>query len=107
MFAGADGILGTADDVVTAHIDCGAGAQPSRDLAPGNYHHQINLAGTTSLGMRMPGNPNNISVSLAAGQTASAQDFKATVALGVIGDTVWIDANKTASIRRTRPGCLG
>ena len=107
-FAGADGILGTADDVVTAQITSGAGAYSFTVLAPGNYQiTKINPAGTTSLMDADAGNPNNISVSLAAGQTASVQDFKVTGALGVIGDTVWIDANNDGVYQANEAGLPG
>jgi uncharacterized repeat protein (TIGR01451 family) len=93
-YAGRDGILGTADDVVSAATTVG-GAYNFAGLAPGLYQiTKVNPADRTSLADADGGNPNNISVNLAAAGAVTARDFEVKPAAGVIGDSVWLDVDR-------------
>ena len=94
-FAGPDGIMGTADDVVTTALTDSNGVYTFSDQAPGLYQiTKINPAGTSSLADIDGGNPNFIALILASGQAQINQDFEVQPAAGSIGDSVWLDVDR-------------
>ncbi len=104
-YAGPDGIIGTADDVVTTTATDSSGNYQFTNLPPGTYQvSKANPAGTTSLADADGGNPNNISVVLDFGPDGNAgtaddrmvkidRDFEVKPAAGAIGDRVWLDTD--------------
>ena len=107
-FAGADGILGTADDTIQTTTTSVSGAYSFSNLLPGSY--QITKvtntpAGYASLADSDGANPDNISATLAVGQNLTAQDFEARAVL--ISGKVWDDANGSANNTFTNIPSLG
>ncbi len=114
VYAGADGILGTADDTTTGQQTNASGQYSFTNLLPGLYQViETNLPGYLSVADRDGGNPDNITVNLAVGQHVAGRDFedvpppaatlsKTLVApasgLATIGDTI------TFTIRITNTG---
>ena len=104
-YAGQDGVIGTADDVVYNTTTVGNGSYTFLNLAPGRYQiTTITPTGKSALADADGGNPNNISVILDFGfdgnpNTADDrmvkvnQDFEVKPAAGAIGDRVWLDTN--------------
>lgn len=94
-YAGKDGILGTADDVVSAATTNGSGQYSFTGLAPGLYQvTKVNPADRTSLADYDGGNPNSISINLTADTALTGRDFEVKPAAGVIGDSVWLDVDR-------------
>ncbi len=76
-YAGSDGILGTADDVVTPQQTNGSGTYSFPNLAPGLYQiTETTPAGYTSVADADGGNPDSITVTLAFGQIVIKRDFE-------------------------------
>ncbi len=104
-YAGPDGILGTADDVVTNTTTDANGDYSFTNLPWGIYQvTKITPAGYASLADADGGNPNNITVQLDAGFDGIVgtpddqivnpdQDFEVDPAPGAVGDTVWLDVD--------------
>jgi uncharacterized repeat protein (TIGR01451 family) len=96
IYAGDDGILGTADDTVAVDTTDTNGAYSFPNLEPGVYVIvQTDLPGYTSLGDRDGGNANVISpVNLALGQNITSRNFEDYIPLpSTISGTVWEDLN--------------
>ena len=94
-WAGPDGILGSADDVIFTTVTDDNGDYLFADLLPGLYQiTKINPAGYPfSLADADGGNPNNISVFLPAGGNRIERDFELGPRAGAIGDRIWLDEN--------------
>jgi uncharacterized repeat protein (TIGR01451 family) len=77
LYAGADGILGTGDDTTTVTQTNASGTYSFTNLLPGLYQVvETNLPGYLSVADRDGGNPDNITVNLAAGQHVAGRDFE-------------------------------
>ena len=93
-WAGPDGIMGTADDVVTATTTDGSGNYTFPNLLPGVYAvTKSTPAGYSSLADIDGSNPNYITVVLTPGQNKTNQDFEVDPLAGSIGDRVWLDTD--------------
>ena len=98
-YAGADGIPGTADDVVTGATTDGSGNYSFASLKPGFYQiTKTNPTGYYGQADRDGGNPDVIELTIAAGNPVTGvadnkthQDFEITHAS--LGDYVWFDVN--------------
>jgi len=109
IYAGADGILGTGDDVSTSTTTNANGDYTFPSLAPGQYQivetNPLNFAGLADAD---GGNPDIISLVLALGQNAVNQDFEdLRVDTGFIGDKVWWDVDKNGVQDAGEPGIPG
>ncbi len=95
-YAGADGFLGTADDVVSSTTTNASGDYSFTGLLAGLYQvSEVNPATYVSLADADGGNPDNISISLTAAQDQTDQDFEdAPLDIGEIGDRVWLDTDR-------------
>ncbi len=98
-YAGTDGILGTADDVLSSTSTNVSGGYNFTGLMPGLYEitktNPTNFYGQAD---RDGGNPDNIQITIAAGNPVTGvadnktgQDFEITNAS--LGDYVWYDVN--------------
>ncbi len=75
--AGPDGLLGTADDTTASTTTNSSGYYEFTNLIPGLYQVvKTNPPNTTGVADYDGGNPDNITVNLAAGQTAGGRDFE-------------------------------
>jgi protocatechuate 3,4-dioxygenase beta subunit len=93
-YAGDDGIMGTADDVIYTTTTDASGDYTFADLQPGDYQiTKSNPADKTSLADADGGNPNNISVTLGLGEDVIDRDFEIQAQPGTIGDQVWLDVD--------------
>lgn len=99
-WAGPDGILNTADDVVTTTTTNALGVYTFPNLQPGLYQIvQTNLTGYSSLADADGGNPDSITQMsdsgflLGLGENAVNRDFEDQQNDGVIGNFVWYDAD--------------
>jgi hypothetical protein len=92
---GADGFLGTADDLVQTDQTDANGDYSFTNLPPGLCQiTQTNLPNYNSLADADGGNPDNISLVLGLGEDRFNQDFEDTpIGNGVIGDFAWIDTD--------------
>jgi large repetitive protein len=91
--AGPDGILGTADDVVSNTTTDANGDYLFSNLLPGPFEIVTTPpANYTPLADANGGNPNNITSTLSRGENLTAQDFEYT-GPGSITGTVLIDTN--------------
>jgi len=97
-WAGPDGILNTADDVVTNTATNGFGNYSFTNLQPGLYQIvETNPTGYASLADADGGNPDNISQMssssfvLGLGENAVDRDFEDAAQDSVVGDFVWRD----------------
>lgn len=104
-WAGLDGLLGTADDVVQTTTTDSNGNYTFTDLPPGLYQVvQTNLPFYGSVADADGGNPDNITVILPRGADVTDRDFEDSVERGSIGDLVWLNPNGNAT---QEPGELG
>lgn len=106
-YAGADGILGTPDDVTTDATTDLNGDYAFTNLMPGLYTIvQTNLPGYTSLNDADGLNPDIIDVALGVGVDEADQDFEddLPVVLAAIGNSVWIDENADGIQDAGEPG---
>lgn len=77
VYAGKDGIIGTADDTTFTTTTNASGDYSFTDLNPGLYQViETNLPNLTSLADADGGNPDSITVNLARGQDVNNQDFE-------------------------------
>jgi protocatechuate 3,4-dioxygenase beta subunit len=92
-YAGVDGILGTGDDVTTNTVTDVNGRYSFTNLQPGLFQvTKANPPGYMSLADADGGNPNLVTVSLAAGEIKTTRDFEIALP-GRIGDRVFVDLN--------------
>ncbi len=93
-WAGPDGIMGTADDVVTTATTDPSGNYNFPNLLPGVYAvTKVTPSGYSSLADIDGSNPNYITVVLPAGTNKTNQDFEVDPLAGSIGDRVWLDTD--------------
>ncbi|MDD5705243.1 MAG: SdrD B-like domain-containing protein [Kiritimatiellae bacterium] len=93
LYAGVDGIFGTADDTTTVTVTDASGAYSFLSLVPGNYRViESDPAGNVSLADADGGNPNVVDVpSLRPGQNVIARDFEDTQPDRYLGNFIWHD----------------
>lgn len=109
-WAGADGILGTADDVVLTTTTDGSGAYNFGNLPAGDFTVDID-AGDLPSGVFATADPdggaaNTAAVTLASGEANSSQDFGYQGGAAV-GDTVFHDLNGNGIQDAGEPGVEG
>ncbi len=114
IYAGADGILGTADDTTTGQQTNASGQYSFTNLLPGLYQViETNLPGYLSVADRDGGNPDNITVNLALGQHVEGRDFEdvpppaaavSKVLSAPVGRPIAVGDTVTFTIRITNTG---
>ncbi|MEI6653795.1 MAG: SdrD B-like domain-containing protein [Verrucomicrobiota bacterium] len=105
-YAGADGILGTADDQTFPTTTNSSGDYSFANLLPGAYAIVTTVpSGFYVYADRDGFNPNNISLALAVGMHAVDQDFEYQA--GSIGDFVWLDLNGNGAQDGEEPPLAG
>jgi len=93
-YAGADGLLGTPDDVVTTTNTNANGGYSFTNLLPGLYQvTETNPVGYVSVADRDGGNPDNITVNLGINQAVTGRDFEDAPISGSVSGVVFTDLN--------------
>ncbi len=115
IYAGKDGIFGTADDVTDSKVTAGGGKYLFENLFIGKYRVEVDPTSPPLVGLINTGDPdspvlagdNKSSLELTTSSLVNLnQDFGYDAAIGTIGDTIFRD-NDGNRVQNGEPGIQG